>query len=610
LKPGNLFITAEGRLKIFDFGIAKLVSAPGESRTETEGVLGTMGYMAPEQLRGQQADRRADVFAFGAILYEMLCGRRAFERASDVEAAYAILNDEPPDLPAAVPPSIAAVVRRCLEKSSDRRFQSARELADALRAPSPPADLAHRARSIAVLPFLNISTDPDNEYFSDGMTEELLGALAKIEGLKVPSRTSCFAFKGPGQDVREIARRLGVSTVLEGSVRKAGKRVRIATQLIDAENGYQLWTETYDRHVDDVFALQDEIARTIVDALQVRLAPRRRARRATEDPEAYQLYLRGRYHWNRRPTGIPKAIEYLEQAIERDPQYGLAYAGLADCYLSLGLFNNGGLPPRVAMPKAMAAAGKALELDAELAEPHSTIGGVKLHYEWDLPGAEAELRRALEKKPGYGPAHHLYAHALVSRGRLEDALAESRRFIELEPLDAIPVQHLEWHYWMAHEWEAMWETSRNGLVTQPSPWHHFYLGCAGEQLGRLEEAIPALREARAALAGAFAAAALAHALGTAGEAAQARAILAELHERAPRSYVGAYDFAIVHLGLGERDEAFRWLDKAVDERSSWLAYLAHDPRIDPLHGDTRFARLLERVGLPLARIAAESTWTK
>jgi serine/threonine-protein kinase len=519
-----------------------------------------------------------------------------------------ILNDEPPSLAAVpdIPDWLGRFVSQLLRKNPSERLQTAGEGLMRLDRPERVPAVPERARSIAVLPFLNLSTDPDSEYFSDGMTEELLGALAKVEGLKVPSRTSCFAFKGPGQDVREIARRLGVSTVLEGSVRKTGKRVRIAAQLIDAENGYHLWADTYDRDIDDVLALQDEMARTIVDALQVQLAPRSRARRPTEDPEAYQFYLRGRYHWNRRPTGIPKAIEYFEQAIERDPQYGLAYAGLGDCYFSLGLYNNGGLPPKIAMPRGLAAAGKALELDPELAEPHTTIGAIKLHYEWDLTAAEAELRRAIEKKPGYGQAHHMYAHALLVRGRLEDALAESRLYIELEPLNPVPIVHLAWHYWLTREWNACWETARQGVMTQPFPLHHLWLGCAGEQLGRFDEAIPAFREARAAFPGAFVAAALAHALGAAGEVAEARAILAELHQRAPRSYVGAYDFAIVHLGLGERDEAFGWLDKSVDERSTWLAFLAFDPRLDPLRGDARFARLLERVGLPPAPIAAGS----
>ncbi len=377
LKPENIFLTADGRVKILDFGLARrAVGAPAPDETGSptaDGltapgvVLGTLGYLSPEQARGQDVDGRSDVFAFGSVLYEMLTGRRAFGAASASESLVAILRDEPRDpaeLGIAVPTGLAGVLRRCLRKNPPERFQSASDLAFSLRAavPEPGSASGEAAKvpvSVAVLPFRNVSPDPENEYFSDGITEELINALAQVPGLRVAARTSSFLFKERREDIRAIAERLGVSTVLEGSVRKAGDRVRISAQLINAADGYHLWSESHDQNMSDVFAVQEEIARAIVRQLRVKLGlgGETIVKRHTSDPEAYNLYLKGRYFWNRREAeSSRKALGYFQEAIARDPKYALAYAGLADSYLGRA---------KDEMARAKEAASRAVSLDEE-----------------------------------------------------------------------------------------------------------------------------------------------------------------------------------------------------------------------------------------------------
>jgi TolB-like protein/Tfp pilus assembly protein PilF len=518
LKPENLFLLAsDGRLKILDFGIAKLLptqepsraldsrAATTPARTETGTVMGTVGYMSPEQVRGEHADQRSDIFSFGAILYELLAGRRAFEGEAQVEVGYAILNQEPPPLDNE---ELDALVRRCLAKSPKARFQTAHELAAELqalqgtdlalgRSPRPRrrslfgglASLARGAgrwiarppesKSIAVLPFANLSGDPQTDYFSDGMTEELINALAGVSGLRVASRTSSFAFKGKLGDVRRIGEKLAVGAVVEGSVRKSGSRVRISARLVNAGDGYQIWSQTFERDMIDIFELQDEISRTVADGLKVKLgdsgaplvAP------STKDVEAYHLYLKGRYHFNQRPAGIRKGIEFFEQAIAKDPAYAFAHAGLADCYANLGSWENGTLRPREAFPKAKAAAQKALEIDPRMAEPHSSLAYVKLHFERDLEGAEREIKLAIQLKPDYPTAHHWYSHVLTAMGRSEESLVESQRCLELDPLDTLLWAHLAWHYIHAQQFSEAIAWTEKLLEEHPDLfWAHFFAG--------------------------------------------------------------------------------------------------------------------------------------
>ncbi len=456
--------------------------------------------------------------------------------------------------------------------------------------------------SIAVLPFHNLSTDAGNEYFCEGLAEELINALTKINAFFVVARASAFSFKGKNVDVREIGRRLNVDTILEGSIQKVGDRLRVTAQLIDAGNGYHFWSERYDRQMTDVFAIQDEITLAIVKQLKVELLTKERLSvlaKRHESLESYNLYLKGRFYWSQRPQGIAKAIEYFSQAIDKEPSSARARAGLADCYVTLGSWENGTLPPLEAMAKAKEAASKALELDSRLAEAHTSLAYRTTHHEWDWETAEAQFKYAFELNPNYAVCHHWYSHFLTAVGRTEESLSASKRCLELDPLDLVINIHMAWHYQFARQYgqaiEQCWKTSE---LHPNSFWPAYFFGLAYEQQGQIDRAVEEFQIAvRMSGDVTFAAAALGHLYGTAGKAAQARAVFDELKSRATRAYVPAYDIALVCLGLGWREQALEYLSRAHQERSGWITYLKVDPRLDPLREDGQFAELLRRVRL-------------
>jgi serine/threonine-protein kinase len=459
-----------------------------------------------------------------------------------------------------------------------------------------------RTPSLAVLPFLNISTDAENDYFCEGLAEELINALTNIKAVFVVARASAFSFKGKDIDVREVGRRLNVDTVLEGSVQKVGDRLRVTAQLIDAGNGYHFWSERFDRQMTDIFAIQDEITLAIVKQLKVKLLAREHSAllaRKQESLEAYNLYLKGRFHWAKRPQGIAKAIEYFEEAIEKEPAYARARAGLADCYVTLGSWENGTLPPIEAMAKARQAVNKALELDNRLAEAHTTLAYRTTHHEWDWSTAEAQFKYALELNPNYAVCHHWYSHFLTAVGRTQESLNASRRCLELDPLDLVINIHMAWHYQFARQYEEAieqcWKTSE---LHPNSFWPAYFLGLAYEQQGQVDRAVEEFRKA-VAMSGdvTFAAAALGHLYGTMGRMAAAKSIYDQLSARAKRAYVPAYDIALVCSGLGWKDQALENLSRAYQERSGWMTYLKVDPRLDSLRSDSRFIDLLHRVHL-------------
>ena len=458
---------------------------------------------------------------------------------------------------------------------------------------STEATSAAAAPSIAVLPFLNLSADPDNEYFCDGLAEELLGALTKIRRLFVVARASAFSFKGKDLDAREIGRRLNVNTILEGSVKKSGDQLRVSVRLINADSGFQLWSARFDRRLTDLFALQDEITLAIIEQLKVELLEKEKLAllgRRQGNLEAYNLYLKGRYYWAQRPQGINKAIEYFDLAIDKDPHSALARAGLADCYVTLGSWENGVLPPVQAMAKAKAAATKALELDSRLAEAHATLAYRTTHYDWDWTIAEAQYRRALELNPNYAVSHHWYSHYLTAMGRTAESLAASKRCLELDPLDLVINIHMAWHHHFARQYdEAVEQCWKTNELHPNSFWPPYFFALAYQQQGRIAEAAAEFKKAIQMSGGVtFTTAGLGHLYASAGESAEARAILDELRSRARKTYVPAYDLALVCAGLGRTDEAFEWLDKAFEERSGWLTYLKAEPRLDSLRGDSRF----------------------
>ncbi|MBS0382449.1 MAG: TIR domain-containing protein [Proteobacteria bacterium] len=456
-------------------------------------------------------------------------------------------------------------------------------------------------KSLAVMPFANLNRDPENEYFSEGLAEEILTALTEVEELHVAARSSSFYFKGRSTDLQEIARRLRVAHILEGSVRRAGNRVRVTVQLVDVRNGFQLWSERYDREMEDVFAIQDEITSAIVQHLKLKLLDRKEARAADApaDIETYNLYLKGRFHWAQRPPGLAKAMEYFKQAIDRDPNYARARAGLADCYTCLGAWESGVVPPREAMPLALEAADKALELDSRLVEAHTSLAYRTTNYEWDWEGAEARFKLAFDLNPNYSVCHHWYSHLLVALGRTDESLKESKRCLELDPLDHLTNAHLAWHHLFSRQFEEAVEQCAKTEEMHPDTFIvRYFLGLAEEQLGHVDRAVETLRMA-VKLAGSitYATAGLGHLYGRCGRTAEARAIYDELGARAKQGYVPAYDFAIVCVGLGWKDQAFEYLSKAYDERSGWMTYLKGDSRLDPLRSDTRFQDLMQRLRL-------------
>ena len=626
LKPENVIVTRDGRVKLLDFGLALVLpsavavgsgsGARSAGLTEPGTVLGTAGYMSPEQVRGGSADHRSDIFSFGAVFYEMLTGRRAFHGDSAVETMMAILQSEPPGLSEAsrtLPPELVEIVAHCLEKSPEERFQSARDLAFALRfgereerssAPRP-AVAEEKSPSIAVLPFRNMSSDREAEYFSDGMTEEILNALAQIPTLRVAARTSSFAFKGRDTDVRQIGRELGVRTVLEGSVRQSGQRLRVTAQLIDVGSGYHLWSDRFDREMRDVFAVQDEIARAIVETLKVRLLEGAEAPLvgpATKDVEAYNLYLKGRYYFGKRQ--IRQAIEQFEAAVARDASFGAAYLGLADSYAVWGFY--GGIPTWEAFARARAAAERASEVAPGTAGVHLSLGIIEHYYGWDMAREERELRLAIDESPRSFEGYFWLTLCLCATDRFEEVLSIARRGVEVEPHSANAQTALGWAYAGPRQFEkALPEFSKAVSLDPEAAFPLWSLGYAQHQTGALEEAIGTLGRGVAITKREyfFQLSLLGSVLVAAGRQGEARAILSELREKATRVYVPPFDLAVLLISLGEREEALRMLERAYEERNALFWFRLHLPMFDVLREEPRWRAIAEKLArtAPLKR---------
>jgi adenylate cyclase len=456
-------------------------------------------------------------------------------------------------------------------------------------------------RRVAVLPFSNISPDAKDEYFADGMTEEIISSLSKIRELKVASRSTAFRYKGQSVDPREIGRELGVGSVLEGSVRKHGNRLRITAQLINATDGFHLWSEEYDRELEDVFAIQSDIATRVAQALQVQLLATERRRieqQATKDLKAYQLYLRGRYFWNKRTNeGFRKAIEYFEQAITRDEDYALAYAGLADCYSLLHEY--GHMSTTEAYPKAEAAAKRALEIDDTLAEAHTSLALVRMTYYWDWQGAEREFQRAIELNPEYATAHHWYAGYLAAMGRFEQAVGEIQRARELDPFSLTINMEMGLMFDISRQYDRAIEQYRHTLEMDPNfAWAYRLLGWTYWQNGMPDEAIEHFLEAKR-LSGETdeTVSALRKAYEASGAQGYWQKELELAQSQEKQTYVSPFSLALICIALGDKDEAFRWLEIAYEEHAYDIVMLKVDPVYDPLRSDPRFTVLLKKMGL-------------
>jgi eukaryotic-like serine/threonine-protein kinase len=624
LKPENVFLTRDGLVKILDFGLAHptevTVSVAADAGdTETGMVVGTPGFMSPEQIRGRIVDPRSDLFALGAILYEMLTGRRAFQGSSPVETMMAVLQDDPSFSGSGrvVPPELAPIVKHLLEKNPEDRFESARDLAFALQVVERELEISGRgavsgpqaaeadAPSIAVLPFRNMSADSSAEYFSDGMTEEIINALTGIGPLRVAARTSSFAFKGKDTDIRQIGRELGVRCVLEGSIRQSGQQLRVMAQLIDVSSGYHLWSERYDREMRDIFAVQDEIARAIAEKLQVRLVGEADAKviaRPTQDLAAYDAYLKGRYDWNLRL--MRSAVSHFQAAVERDPDYAAAHLALADSYSIWGFY--GGIPCWEAFARARTAVESAARIAPDSPEVALSFGIIDHYYGWDTEREERELRRAIAGSPRSADAWFWLALLLAVVGRSDEALEAGRRGVALDPHSANAQACLAWAWAGQRRFEEAEPELEKAVALDPAAAFPLWsLAYAQQETGKVKAAITTLEHAVAVTDRQhfFQIALLGRALAADGRETEARRLLAELNDRAGREYVPPYDLAVLHAGLGERSEALSALERAFEQRNGLLWYRIHMPTFDALRDEPRFRAIADRLArtAPLQR---------
>ena len=664
LKPSNVMVAADGRVKVLDFGLAKVAAQqPDEalgSEMETdlhtrEGVvMGTMPYMSPEQIAGRPVDQQTDIFSLGVVLYEMATGRRPFEGQSSAELASAILRDEPAapvTLRAGLPEGLIQVVTRCLEKEPASRFQNTRDVHNALQAlpqggsdprtvsGNKPALRSHglkiaggvavlavvavyllarfgiidpvwrgkeaaagpRIRSIAVLPLDNYSGDPSQDYFAEGMTDELTADLARISKIRVISRGSAMQFKGENRpSTPEIAKALDVDAIVEGSVLRAGDKVRITAQLIDARADRHLWAKSFERSSRDVLALQDELASAIAREINVQLTPAEESQLGSApsvDPEAYDAYLKGRYFFNRpSDENLQKAIARFEDAIALNPNFVPALSGLSDAYLWAG-YNEGFITASEARPKAKTAAERAIQLDDRSAEAHTSLAVFKLFYEYDWAGCEVEFRRAFDLNPNYAFAHDQFALGLAFQGRFEESIAESKRAAELDPLNPqIPIDAIFALAWQGKHEAAKDQASRAEDLDPTYFFPFFSYGWIDIQAGKVEDAIPHFQKSKTMSAPAFVSAWLAYAYGASGDPDRAVAEVEDLKSMSLDGHVTPFDNALVALGLGEHARAVSLLEQAYALDSQWLGWLKEDRVFDPLRSDPRFAELMKKLG--------------
>ncbi len=605
LKPQNIMIDREGNARIMDFGISRSLEAKGI--TEAGVIIGTPEYMSPEQVEGKKADLRSDIYSMGIILYEMLTGRVPFSGNTPLSIAVKHKTEAPPDpkqVNAEIPEDLSRLILRCMEKDKGKRYQGAKEvLSDLGKIGKPEVEIISAPEwknSIAVLPFADLSPQKDQEYFCDGMAEELINALSKVKELRVVARTSAFSFKGKEIDIREIGKKLNVETVLEGSVRKAGNRLRITAQLVNVTDGYHLWSERFDRQMEDVFAIQDEISLAIVDKLKLKLMGREKAaivRRYTDNLEAYNLYLQGRFYCNKlTPEGAEKGIECFEAAIERDPTYALAYAGLAYLIGTRAVW--GSIPPNKAFPIVVRKyAEKALEIDDTVAEAHLVLASICFLYDWNWVCAEQEFKIALHIGPTIAQTHVDYSLFLLTHKRDKEAVVEARLAQKFDPLSTMINGWVGHVLFLAGQYEEAIEQLNKVLTMDPSYWNsHLMMSFVYRERAMLQEAMVEAEKAMDFSGSApVAVMNLASVCYLLGKKAKAEKLLDSLKERAQSEYIPPMFFFWTHLARGEVDEAYKWLEKAYENHDIWLCCYRLVPSMPPR--DPGFTALLKKIGL-------------
>ncbi len=640
LKPDNIFITKAGLVKILDFGLAKKdsqISFPVEGIADTDHiqtqtqltsagtVLGTAGYMSPEQIRGAEVSLQSDIFSFGSLLYEILTGVRAFQEESAIETMHAVLREEPSAFPLEdheIAPGLRQIVKRCLSKEAKDRYAHTRDLVLALKAQlefqtsaesttvnTRPFEAMDEVRervvenSIAVLPFVNTSADPETEYFSDGTTEEIISVLSQLRGLRVAARTSSFAFKGESLAVQEIGRQLNVETILEGSVRRVDNRVRITAQLINVEDGYQMWSQRYDRELDDVFAIQEDIAGKIVQSLEVTLSRSTGfpvVRHATENIEAYDLYLRGRYLIEQRGDGVPRGLGVLQRSIELDPQFAPAYAGVAEALILMGVYE--ALSPQECMPKAKHMAEMAVGLDDGLPEAHNCLAMIRLMWDWDWNGARDAFHRALDLNPSFAPSLYWYGllYRMFVRGDTSEALVSTVRSTVIDPLGILPVYSLGLVLVSAGRFQEAVECLEEGLDRDPGAFVLYRaLGSAYLGVGDVDRAISSLERAMEVSARhPWVIADYGVALAKGGRLDEAQRLQGELVARRKSNYTSSTILSLIPAAVGDVDTALGHLEDAVANKDSLCCAIRAWPSLASLQGQPRLDALLERMQLP------------
>jgi eukaryotic-like serine/threonine-protein kinase len=652
IKTENMLLTSDGRVKITDFGLAKLHGTVQLTRAGS--TMGTAAYMSPEQIRGETVDHRSDIFSFGVVLFELATGQLPFRGDHIAALSYSIVHEEPAKLTMLrplLPPPLEQVILRCLEKDVDKRYQQASEIADDLRRLQSGSLTSQQGaypnifqkylknqklmvavvvvllvavsifyffgstitsivapgqekKSIAVLPFENAGGDPNMEYLSDGISEDLINSLSQLSNLTVMSRSSAFRYKGKKTDPQTAGKELGVQAVLTGSVTQRGDNLQISTEFIDVKKNTHIWGEHYNKKLADLVVLQEEISKEISEKLSLKLTSddaTKLSKRATENTEAYQLYLKGRYYWNKRSTeGLRTAIDYFQQAVAADSNYALAYSGMADAYGVLGWFEYGVVSPRDVFPKAKIAAQKAINLEPDRAEPYASLAFVNMVFEHDPISAEQNFRRSFERNPSYPTAHHWHAELLASLGRSNESIEEIKYALSLDPLSLIITRDAGWMLYFARRYDEAEEYCRKALDLDPNFWRgDLMLGECYLQQGKFEQATSELEIAsRLSHEGSLSTILIGFCNARAGKIREANSILQKLLKRSLTEYVSPGGIATVYVGLGDRDKAFEWLSRALEDRSGVFEFIKVDPLFDSLRADPRFDQLLKKMEVP------------